>query len=194
MQKCTAKCLRHAANRVHSFAAAGAARHWTTAPWPGVDVLSTERSSHPWQAHSKHTRAQVHTRKLWPPKQLDLSVQQLPGQARALWQCRRHTRWANAARKRILTPRLWLYSWIFFFFWVLAYSGPQPGARLMAVQAAHEAVERGQEEGLDLAARLAARIVQVVGVDHAHHVRELVRPAPPVVVPGHCAPRAVRVS
>lgn len=64
-------------------------------------------------------------------------------------------------------------------------------ARLVAVQAAHEAVECGQKERLDLAARLAARVVQVVGVDHAHHVRELVRPAPPVVVPGHCAPRAL---
>ena len=64
-------------------------------------------------------------------------------------------------------------------------------ARLVAVHAAHEAIERGQEEGLDLAVRLAARIVQVIGVNHAHNMRELVHPAPAVVVPGHCAPRAL---
>lgn len=71
------------------------------------------------------------------------------------------------------------------------HSSSPAGTRLVAVQAAHDAVERGQEKGLDLAVRLAARIVQVVGVDHAHHVRELVCPAPPVMVPCHCTPRAL---
>ena len=54
---------------------------------------------------------------------------------------------------------------------------------LVAVDAADDLVDDGHSARLGGAALLALRVVQVVGVDDAHHVLELVRPAPPVVVP-----------
>ena len=56
-------------------------------------------------------------------------------------------------------------------------------AHLVAVHAADELVHDGQGLGLGLAVLLAQRVVQVVGVDHAHDVPELVGPPPPMVVP-----------
>lgn len=57
------------------------------------------------------------------------------------------------------------------------------GAYLVAVHAADNLVDDCEGLGLEGAALFALRIVQVVGVDDAHHVPELVCPAAPVVVP-----------
>lgn len=54
----------------------------------------------------------------------------------------------------------------------------------MAVHAADEVVHDGQGRGLERAALLPLRIVQVVGMDDPHHVVELVCPSAAMVVPG----------
>ena len=53
----------------------------------------------------------------------------------------------------------------------------------MAVHATDNLVGNIHSLSLGSAALLARSIVQVVGVNDAHNVLKLVRPAPPVVVP-----------
>jgi hypothetical protein len=53
----------------------------------------------------------------------------------------------------------------------------------VAVHATDHLVDDSEGLGFEGAPLLALRVVQVVGVDDAHHVLELVRPAPAMVVP-----------
>lgn len=53
----------------------------------------------------------------------------------------------------------------------------------MAVHAADDLVDDRHGLGLGSTPFLALRVVQVVGMDDAHHMLELVRPAPTVVIP-----------
>ena len=64
-----------------------------------------------------------------------------------------------------------------------AQGGKELAARLVAVHAADEVIHDCQGWGLHVPPFLALGIVQVVGVDDAHHMVELVRPSPAVVVP-----------